>query len=76
MLSGLCNWQLSHSRLNVSQTDRNSNLNGEIYKGRAAGESDVKMVFIQEKWITWGTDEKGRWETDVDLDLLCMFLFL
>lgn len=35
MVSGLCNRQLSHSRPYVSQTDRNSNLDGEIYKGRA-----------------------------------------
>lgn len=75
MVSGLCSRQLSHSRLYVSQTHRNSNLDGEIYKGK----SKLWAFFfsIQEKWTKWGTDEKGRWETDVDLDLLClMFLFL
>lgn len=43
----------------MSQTDRNGNLHGEIYKGGAAGESGVRTLFIQEKWIKWGTDE-GR----------------
>lgn len=77
MVSGLWNRQLSRSRLYVSATDSNSNLGGEIYKWRAAEESRVGTFFIQEKWIKWGTDEEGRWETDVDLDSLClMFLFL